>query len=172
MIPLTLHSIQEHLRSKQIEAEYQPETEQLYIVLKIGEQEYPLFVRIFEGNELLQLLAFLPCNTKTATLNDTARLLHLLNKELDTPGFGMEESSMMVFYRLMIPVYHNQVAAPLLEAYFNALQVVCKTFAAVIAAVALGMATFEEVVAKAKETDAQQSVAQSKLNAQNKKREK
>jgi hypothetical protein len=163
MIPLNLNKIQEYLKTKEINAEYQKETDQLYIVFKITEQEFPLFIRIFEGEELLQLLAFLPCNTKKGTINDTGRLLHLLNKELDTPGFGMDESSSVVFYRLMIPIYNKEVTPIFLDAYLNAVQVVCKTFASVIAAVAYGATTFEDVIAKAKEADAQQSLAQSKM---------
>jgi hypothetical protein len=152
------------LKSKQLAAEYQKETDQLYILFKVHEQEFPLFIRIFEGGELLQLLAFLPCNTTKESLNDTARLLHLLNKELDTPGFGMDESSSVVFYRLMMPIQNRTVDTRLLEAYIGVIQMVCKTFASVITAVALNAVTFEEVLTKAREAGSQQGVAQAMLN--------
>lgn len=163
MIPLELNKIQAFLKSKGMEAEYQKETDQLFLLFKIAEQEYPLFMRIFEGGELFQLLAFLPSNTKTSTLNDTGRLLHLLNKELDTPGFGMDESSSVVFYRIMLPVYNNEVNESLIDAYIGVIQVVCKTFAPVISAVAYGSVSFKEVLSKVKAAISQDFLAKSKL---------
>lgn len=151
MIALSFENIQKHLKKKNIEAEKQAETNQLYVVLKIAEREFPLFIRIFEGGELLQLLTFLPCNTKPSTLADTARLLHLLNKELDVPGFGMDEDSSTVFYRCMIPVQKAQLDEVLFDAYMNSIELVCRSFAPVVVAVAFGAATFEEILKKAKE---------------------
>ena len=157
MIPLDLMNIKEHLASQSIKAEYQQETDQLYMVFKIAEQEYPVFIRVFEGEELLQLIAFLPCNTKENTLNDTGRLLHLLNKELDTPGFGMDESSSVIFYRTMLPIFNKELNPLLLTAYLGVVQMVCKTFAAVIAAVANGAVSYKGVLAKLKETKLKKS---------------
>jgi hypothetical protein len=162
MIPLDLKKISEYLDTKGIKAELQKETNQLCILFKIAEREYPLFIRIYEGGELLQLLAFLPCNTKPATHGDTARLLHLLNKEIDTPGFGMDENSEVVFYRCMIPVKDKKLDQNQLNAYVNATQIVCQSFAAVIAGVAFGAVTFDEVLKKSKEHSSQ-SVTQSQL---------
>ena len=162
MIPLELDKIQNHLRSQKIEVELQKETNQLCILLKIAEREFPLFIRAYEGGELLQLLAFLPCNTKEATVADTARLLHLLNKEIDVPGFGMDEEPEVVFYRCMIPVRDKQIDEKILDSYMNATQVVCQSFAPVIAAVAYGAITFDDVIKKSKE-QSNQSLTQSHL---------
>lgn len=162
MIPLDLNKISEHLDSQGIKAEFQKETNQLCVLFKIADREYPLFIRIYEGGELLQLLAFLPCNTKPATHADTARLLHLLNKEIDTPGFGMDENSESVFYRCMIPVKDKKLDESQLNAYVNAIQVVCQSFAPVIAGVAYGAVKFDEVMKKAQEQN-HQSLAQSQL---------
>ncbi|HEV8052489.1 MAG TPA: YbjN domain-containing protein [Parachlamydiaceae bacterium] len=162
MITLDLQKIRTYLKSQGIEAELQTETNQLCILLKSGEREYPLFIRIYEGGELLQLLAFLPCNTKTETLPETARMLHLLNKEIDTPGFGMDEDSEVVFYRCMIPVKDKQIDENILNSYMNATQVVCQSFAPVIAAVAYGAVTFDEVMKKSKE-QSHESLTQSQL---------
>jgi len=161
MIPLDLTKIKSYLSTKGIESEIQKETDQLCILLKIAEREFPLFIRIYEGGELVQLLAFLPCNTKTETLGDTARLLHLLNKEIDTPGFGMDENSLVVFYRCMIPVKEKKIDDKLFDAYLNATQVVCQSFAPVVAAVAYGGITFDEVLKKSKEHG--QSLSQSQI---------
>ena len=151
MIPLSLKDIQKHLQARNLIAEEQKETNQLYVALKIAEREFPLFIRIFEGGELLQLLAFFPCNTTPETLGDTARLLHLLNKELDVPGFGMDENSSVVFYRCMIPAKDEEVDDALLNAYLNSIELVCRSFAPVIVAVAVGAATFNEILKKAEE---------------------
>lgn len=162
MIPLDLNKIREHLHSQGIEAELQKESNQLCIICKTGDREYPLFIRIYEGGELLQLLAFLPCKTKPETCADTARLLHLLNKEIDIPGFGMDESSEVVFYRCMIPVKEKMVDEALMNSYLSVIQVVCQSFAPVVAGIAYGAATFDEVVKKTKEQSSQ-SLTQSQL---------
>lgn len=155
MIPLKLDPICAYLKSKGIPAEHQPETGQLAVLFKIGEREYPLFIRIYDGEELLQLLAFLPCNTKPETRSDTARLLHLLNKEIDIPGFGMDEDSESVFYRCMVPIKEKAIDEKLLDSYINAINVICQSFAPVIAATAYGAATFEEIMKKTKEQSGQ-----------------
>lgn len=150
MIPLEIEPIRKHLRQKKIDAHFQKETDQLYFLLKIAETEFPVFIRIMEGGELLQLLSFLPCNFKESTLSDTARLLHMLNREMDIPGFGLDENSSVVFYRLMIPAKEKAIDGELLDAYLSAIDMVCHSFAPVIAAVAFGGMTLNEVLKQAK----------------------
>lgn len=162
MISLDLNKIGKYLVSQGIEATFQKETDQLYILFKIGDREFPLFLRIYEGGELLQLLAFLPCNTKSTTLADTARLLHLLNKEIDVPGFGMDEGPQVIFYRCMIPAKDKQLDEKILDSYISATHTACQSFAPVIAAVAYGALTFEEVLRKSKD-QTNQSFTQSHL---------
>jgi hypothetical protein len=151
MIPLDLNKIQEYLNKQGVQSEIQKETNQLCVLFKIAEREYPLFFRIYEGGELLQLLAFLPCNTKPETQADTARLLHMLNKEIDLPGFGMDETQDVVFYRLMVPVKDKKLDPALLNSYVNATQVVCQSFATAIAAIAYGGIAFEDLLKRIKE---------------------
>lgn len=155
MIPLDLNKINEHLHKQGIQGELQKETNQLCVLFKIAEREFPLFFRIYDGEEMLQLLAFLPCNTKPETYADTARLLHMLNKEIDLPGFGMDEQQDVVFYRLMMPVKDKKIDPNFLNAYVNAAQVVCQSFATVIAAVAYGGISFEDMLKRAKENSGQ-----------------
>lgn len=166
MIHLKLEKILDYLQKKGFPAQLQKETNQLVMVFKIADREFPFFLRIFEGGELLQLLAFLPCNTTSNTIADTGRLLHLLNKELDIPGFGLDESTSVVFYRCMIPVQNQQIDEALLEAFLSSIQLVCKSFAPVIAAVAYGSATFEEVLKKTREQSGGKSVSQSQLRSE------
>lgn len=150
MLTLTLNEILKHLKTKGTLVEWQKETDQLCIMFKIAEREYPLFIRIFEGGELLQLLAFLPCTTSTNTYGETARLLHLLNKQVDLPGFGMDEATDTIFYRCMLPVHNKKIDSQILDALLNATEVVCTSFAPIIAAVAYGTVSFEDVIKQAK----------------------
>lgn len=163
MLNLKLDKLLSHLKKSGLQAEIQKETNQIVIIFKILEREFPLFIRIFEGEELLQLLAFLPFNIKSDTVADTGRLLHLLNKELDIPGFGMDETSSVVFYRCMLPVLNKQIDETILDAFLNSIQLVCKSFAPVIAAVAHGSTTFEEVLKKTREQGNNKSVSQNQI---------
>lgn len=151
MIPINYSDIQKFLKEKGITSELQPETKQLVIKLKIAETEFPLFIRIYEGDEIVQLLAFLPIQIKPAAMAGTARLLHFLNKELDVPGFGMDEDAAVAFYRAMVPVKDRQLETAFLMGFLNAVQLACQTFIPVIAAVANGQTTYADVIKKAKE---------------------
>lgn len=151
MLKLELNAIRSHLQKKGIEPSLQKDTNQLCILLKGAEVEFPLFIRIFEGGELVQLLAFIPCNINSTTAGDTARLLHLLNKEVDLPGFGMDEAASVVFYRSMLPAKNHHIDASIIDAFLSATELVCNTFTPVITAVAQGALSFDEVLKKAKE---------------------
>lgn len=164
MISLNLNDILAYLNKHGMQAQIQTETEQIVMVFKIGDHEFPLFIRIFEGGELLQLLAFIPCKLKKSAIAETGRLLHLLNKELDVPGFGIDEDSSTVFYRCMLPIHNQQLDETLLNAYINSIQLVCKSFASVIASVAFGSITFEEMLEKTRKKH--QSFTQSHLRPQ------
>lgn len=163
MISLTLDAILAYLSKKGMRAELQTETNQVVIIFKIGDREFPLFIRIFEGGELLQLLAFIPCNMKKSAFAETARLLHLLNKELDIPGFGLDEDASVIFYRCMLPVQDQHIHETLFNAYLNSIQLICKSFSPVIATVAYGSATFEDILQKAREQHKNKSFTQSQL---------
>lgn len=150
MIPLNLESLKDHLSKQNLQPELQPETNQLYVILKPHGREFPLFVRIYEGNDLLQLLAFVPAVFKQSSAGDLARLLVYINKELDIPGFGMDETSSLVFFRVMVHVHENKVPEAVLDSLLNALQMICHTFTPAIASVASGSTTFDEVLKKVK----------------------
>lgn len=151
MIPLNLTQIKSYLEKQGAIVQLQKETDQLAMMMKIGKQESPLFFRIYEGGELLQILAFLPLKPKAEAFNDAARLLHFLNTQIDIPGFGLDESTPVIFYRCMVPVRDNKIDEKIFDAYFNTVQNAVQAFAGVIAAVGLGAATFEEVLSKSQE---------------------
>src|SRR5436853_6718427 len=116
MIDITPEALLQFMRKHKYESDIQADTQQVYTIFKINQKEYPLFLRVFDEGHLLQLLVFIPSHLepneqfslgKQATTPqtthslkdekqkditaDSARLLHLLNKELDVPGFGMDE---------------------------------------------------------------------------------
>jgi hypothetical protein len=153
MINLTLESLLNFMRQQNFEAEIQTETQQVYTVLKIAQKEYPLFLRVYDDGHLLQLLAFIPCPVAAETVSDMARLLHLLNKELDVPGFGMDEVVGAVFYRLMLPTPKKKIDKELLLAFIKTVEHVCEMFATPIEAVGYGQVTLDDILKKVKDME-------------------
>lgn len=151
MIPLTLDSLYDFLSENKFEVKRQPETNQLYILFKVQDQDYPLFLRVMDEGELLQLLAFMPITSDAKTVADLGRLLHLFNKEIDIPGFGMDESSNVIFYRIVLPAMDGKISGDIVAGYLNSLKVITETFYPVIAAVVTGAVTYADVVKKANE---------------------
>lgn len=151
MTTLNLENIQKILKKKKHDANIQQETQQVYTILKLGEREFPLFIRIYEQGDLVQLLAFFPCQLKTETLGDLGRLLHIFNKELDIPGFGMDEVASVVFFRCMIPMQKNKLDEQLLETFLNTVELACQTFSPTIEAISLGIVNLDEMIKKAQE---------------------
>lgn len=163
MINMTPEAILTFMHKNKYEADIQADTQQVYTIFKIGEKEYPLFLRVFDEGHLLQLLVFIPShlepsesltNDKQKTvLADLARLLHLLNKELDVPGFGMDETAGVIFYRLMLPTPNKKIESELLLAFLKTTEHVCQMFSTPIEAVSAGQMTLDEILAKAKEME-------------------
>jgi len=154
MLSLDYTSLLKHINSNGYVAELQKETDQIAVLINIDNVQYPLFIRILTEGPVLQLLVFLPCKVTHKTINDLSRLLHLLNKEMDIPGFGMDENAGVVFYRITIPSLNKKIDKALLDTYLNSLQVICKSFTPVIINVIQGTMTLEAVVKKAKEAHA------------------
>lgn len=150
MLSLNTDDVHQYLIKEQFPVQIQKETEQLVMVFKIENRDFPLFIRIFPGGDLLQLIAFIPCNLKPTAAGDVARLLHLLNKELDIPGFGMDEGANLIFYRAMIPGHEKQIQGQTLKRYVHSIEQILKNFASLIAMIAFGASTFEEVRKKMK----------------------
>ncbi len=151
MLNMTLESLLTHMRENSYEAHIQADTQQVYTILKFNKKEYPLFLRIFDEGHLLQLLVFIPIHLKKEVIPDMARLLHLLNKELDMPGFGMDEMAGVIFYRLMLPTPKKKINGEILTAFLKTIEQVCTTFASPIEAIGLGQMTLEDILKKAQE---------------------
>lgn len=146
MIKLSLETIRKYLATKGYPLEVQKETDQLHSVLKIQGANYPLFLRIFEQSDVLQLLVFLPCTIKEGCEPELARLLHRINKEVDIPGYGMDESNKVVFYRFMLPGHKNQIEETAIFSYLRSLEKLCDTFTVPIVSVAQGRLTFQAIL--------------------------
>lgn len=169
MINISTESLLEFMRKNKYESDIQVDTNQVYTILKVNDKEYPLFLRVFDEGHLLQVLAFIPTHLKQrnpqesssqselindkAVLCDLARLLHLLNKELDVPGFGMDEMAGVVFYRLMLPTPKKKIDPDLLLAFLKTVDHVCKMFSTPIEAVSSGQMTLDQILAKAQEME-------------------
>jgi hypothetical protein len=146
MLDLNLESILKFVKNSAYDAEIQKETTQIYCSLKVSNREYPLFIRIFEESELLQLIVFFPTNIKENVVNDLGRFLHHINKELDIPGFGMDESSMIAFYRVMLPAFGKKVDENVLKAYLKSVILICENFGQAIMAVANGVTSYSSIL--------------------------
>jgi hypothetical protein len=77
----------------------------------------------------------------------------MLNKELDVPGFGMDEIAGVVFYRLMLPTPNKKIDEELLLAFLKTIEQVCKMFATPIEAVGYGHTTLDEILQKTREME-------------------
>ena len=145
------HSLLELLKKLNFDAKVQEETNQIYFVFKHERREFPLFIRILHEGELLQILTFIPCSIKPECIADVGRFLHMVNKELDVPGFCLDELSKTVFYRLIIPTVKKELNSDTFEALLNTSQVVCRTFSPPIEAIGNGLMSLDEVLKKAQE---------------------
>ncbi len=125
MLELNLPTLHKHLK-KSFDAELQKENKQIAIMLKVSEHEVPLFVGILHDT-LVQMIAYLPFEIKENSAGEVGRFLHLLNKQLDLPGFGMDESAGLIFYRAVIPCLKPEVDEELFDAYLRTLQNACQT---------------------------------------------
>lgn len=142
---LEIETLLTHFQKATPTAVFQEETNQILITIKVEKVEFPMFVRITETQELLQMLAFFPCNIKPGCQEDTARCLHLLNKELDIPGFGMDDLNGLIFYRCMIPCLNQEFEPALVDKFFTAVQMICKSFLPMVFAISQGNLKFADM---------------------------
>lgn len=126
-------------------ASIQEDTQQVFVHIKSGELEFPLFCRFAGSGQFIQLIAFLPGNFSDETVSDSARLLHMVNREIDMPGFGMDEENKVAFYRLLCPARNGEISSELLEVYTSTMSSVMGTFANLCFAVVQGRMTLADV---------------------------
>ncbi len=146
MVEMNLESLLQFMKQEGYDAQIQTETHQVYCTLKISNIEYPLFLRVFEESELLQLIVFFPTNIKDSAFNDLARFLHHINKEIDIPGFGMDESTKVAFYRVMLPAFEKKVDQHVLKSYLKSLILICENFGQATLSVANGITSYADIL--------------------------
>jgi hypothetical protein len=154
---LTNENLIEALDKLGLKVEVQEKTEQLHGTFSNNGYDYPIFVRQLEGGNLLQMLTFVPCTIEEKSSSDLNRLLHMINKELDMPGFCCDEESKTVFYRVVIPCMNKKIDEALFQAYFQATKHVCNMFGTIVHAIAVNAMTLEEMMSKAKEEQAKKA---------------
>lgn len=137
----------------------------------IGQKRFPTFLKALDEGNLLQILIFIPSylkpnngfsigegKLKTASVNkemtsvaDLSRLLHLLNKELDIPGFGIDEQGGSVYYRAVLQTPKKTVEDELLLKILGNAQKLCASFLIPIEAMSAGVMTLQQFIEKTKE---------------------
>lgn len=150
MQPLNIDNLQKCLKKCKFDAEYQKETDQLYTRLAFKQVEFPIFLRIYPTGELLQVLCFMPIQIPPDKVSGMARFLHLLNKDLDIPGFGMDEINGVSFFRCMVTCQEKNFYDSQIESSLHIIQVAAQTFFPTIEAISSGKVTFDEILEKAK----------------------
>ncbi|MGK5594228.1 MAG: YbjN domain-containing protein [Parachlamydiaceae bacterium] len=148
MVPCSIEGLMKFLNNKKYEPVLQKETNQVYVLFKIENQDFPLFFRIYEGNDLLQMLVFFPIQVRKERFEAIARLLHLLNKEIDLPGFGIDETVGLVYHRIMVPAINHKIEPHLLESYLESVPKICQQFFSTIAGTAMSEMNFDELMKK------------------------
>jgi hypothetical protein len=149
MVKLTLPAVLAYLK-RQYQAELQEDKQQIVFILKMGDKEVPVFVNVLHET-ILQMIAYLPYELKLDGMGEIARLLHLINKQLDVPGFGLDENINMVFYRAVIPCLEPEIDEKLIEAYLSTITVACRSFTGSIEALASGDVSSMEQALRASE---------------------
>ncbi len=150
-IRLNMNSIITYLKDQGFAPELQEEHNQIHLVFKHSNVDFPVFIRALNDGSLLNMLVYFPFEPKQAVAPDVARLLHLLNRELDVPGFCLDEASSLIFFRCVIPSHEGRVEAGHISAFLETLRKVSETFVDGIALVATGKMTFDKVLIEAQE---------------------
>lgn len=147
---LTQKNLLDFLTRKQLSPSVEKESDQIYLTFDISGHSVPVFFGIRSEGHLLQTIAYLPFEVTKATAADLGRLLHLLNRELDMPGFGMDENQALMFYRSVIPFMDQQIDEKAIEMYLRITRIACETFIGAIATITSGTMTIDEVLKKGK----------------------
>ncbi len=140
-------TIESLLKEEGLKAHIEEPSNQIASSLKIDSRDFPLFCRILSEGDLLQVIAFIPVSVEAKGMIDLARFLHMVNKELDMPGFCVDEQSGTVFYRVVIPTLGKKIDPNLFKAYIKTIQNVCHTFGTIVLALAAGAMTMDEIMA-------------------------
>lgn len=149
MINLNNEDLLQHLKGQKFDVKMQEATNQLYVIFKIEGREFPMFIKT--DGTVLQLMIFMPCILQPQAIPDMARLLHFFNKEIDLPGFGMDEGPGVVFFRCTLPTVNGKIDPDLLDNLFISMPRLAQTFFPSVSSVASGATTFEKASKRMRE---------------------
>ncbi|HRD55269.1 MAG TPA: YbjN domain-containing protein [Parachlamydiaceae bacterium] len=143
-----LENLMAYFQTQGFEPVLQETQGQLQMQIKIEKVEFPFFAKVREDGSIIQLLAYFPCNIKEGAEADTARSLHLLNKEIDIPGFGMDDLNSLIFYRCMVPCANSAFDPAVMERFSKAIPAICHSFFPMIFAVSQGKTKYAEIASQ------------------------
>ncbi|MEG0036693.1 MAG: YbjN domain-containing protein [Victivallaceae bacterium] len=135
---LVQNEIIHFLKENDFKPQLETQSNLVYILIKVNQTEVPLFFCIRNDGDLLQMIAYIPYQLKATSNGETARLLHLLNKDLDMPGFGMDEDQNLIFYRVVLPCLEQEIDPKLILIYIRTFEFVCDSFSNAIGMIAAG----------------------------------
>lgn len=150
-VEITPQAVSNAVRSQGMEPTVDAESGQVVFYISHEDTKCPVFIRIYPEGQLVQIMLFFPMMMQPESQADTARLLHFFNKELDIPGFGMDESTGVCFFRAMIPVYERKIPAPIFNGYLETIKTVCKNFFSSIGVITTRTMTFEGLMSMVSE---------------------
>jgi hypothetical protein len=128
--------------------ELQNETNQIFFINKTETVELAFFLKVLAEGELLQIVTYLPVKLSKEQFSDSARLLNYINNDLDIPGFSLNESSKLIFYRVITPFCKKEFNKDLFDQYIKVCLNAATTFLPVINAVSTGSISYEELLKK------------------------
>jgi hypothetical protein len=147
-IPTNLSSIVNFLRQQKMQVELQEETNQALLQYQFANKSYPLFIKSVAQGALIQCALIFQDDFKESQKKELARLLHQINKELDFPGFCMDEKGKIVFYRAVIPTPNKRVDEKLLRQILHMMEQILNLFASLIQTIAHTDALLDDINTK------------------------
>ncbi len=151
MLSLNINHFCDHIKSLGYVCHIQDQTGQICVDLPVLDGTLPTFIRIYDTQDLFQIIVIYPMKITDGSLNTVSRLLHILNKEIDLPGFCLDETLNIVFYRMAFPALDGQIHKKLLDTMLVSVQNLSTQFIPPIAQAANGLIDLEELLKKAKE---------------------
>ncbi|QXE27202.1 YbjN domain-containing protein [Chlamydia buteonis] len=147
---LNQNNLSKYLTHAGLEPLLERESGLTYINIQAEDHELPLFFVIRNEGEILQMICYFPYQLYDNQREATARLLHLLNRDVDIPGFGMDEEQGLIFYRLVIPCLQGEINEILLRVYIDTIRLVCDSFSHSIGLISSGNMNLDELKKQAR----------------------
>lgn len=151
MVKLTNQDLLKHLEEKQLKPQLQTETGQIVMAFRLNNKDFPIFLRIAEDEDFLQVLSFLPTKIKEGQHSAIARFLHHVNNQVNLPGFSMDDQQDLVFYRIILPCPDRVVNEAMLEKFLGAIFNVSNTFFPIVSSLAEATIPYKDAMKKLRE---------------------